>query len=204
MPITFVVSGIILILILFRYIKFKSNFKRALSLCFLILVMTSYFLGGIDSEYYSFNLLSFLSIIIFICSDIIKINTFDFVWILSFVSFYYICASSDSSCLIFYNKTYAILLILFSGVFYLFKLNKGVKVVALISFLICIVSGLIEIDSFGFSVIHFGFCIDIVFCFMIIYFVSAFILSYIFSKRGVYEKKFNNIFSSTSCYFEFN
>lgn len=191
MPISFIISGILLLLILFNVIVFNNYCLYIISALFLVSVMFSYFNSDTLLELIGFNWLSLISVllIVFLFLYKLKLSLLDILPCI-LCSFCYCVALEKNSNLIFnHNVYFNFLLILILSLFFINDYQKQLFY-SMITFLSnLILSTYFEIRNFSYSVINLNYLIDLFYLIVFLDFVSINICKIFIHKEVGYVKK---------------
>ena len=197
MPIVFIVSGLILICMIFRVVSTKSSILNFLIMFILASIVLSYMLPDVILGRIKFDvLLCFALGILFVLLLLTcKFSVWDIVLVLLSAIAFKLLLDNNLNFLVSYNSSLAIGLIVVVSLFYLNSLFKGIQYILLTSLMVLFISTNADLINLNFSVIDLNF----VFHVLIIYF-SIFILfnsiRYFlnYNLRIFYEKKKTNDF----------
>jgi len=192
MPFTFIFFGIVFLVLIFDNSIFHSNKIRLKMILISLFVMISYFYGDLTYCVFSINVFSLIAVTLLFCIFcVMELKILDIIYLFFVSYFFYILVDSNSDFLISYNSYFVFCFIVLSSLLYLFSIKKILTYSLIESSICCVISGLVEIDNFGFSKINFNLSFDII-CFLtLVYFVVLFGFRVLNNQRRCFYVKKN-------------
>lgn len=191
MPITFILSGCILILLFFGFIKFK-RLEINLSLIFLSALI---FIGYISSNdlvfSVSINKFHLVAVLFLVLYFIFNSKLFKISLISVFsAGIYWFILNSDSRFLVSYNSNFYIFFSLLFSIIFINDFSKGVGVIFFNSLTLILIDLKFELDEFSFATLNFNYLFMNLILFLLIAFIYKVCSDYIMKcSRRRYEIK---------------
>jgi hypothetical protein len=195
MPISFILSGIFLLLSFF-YRKNLRNFSIFFCVMFsAFFIMLSYFWGDMYLNDFSLNVFSCMSLFILLFYIFSKkfSSLYDVVFIVFCSLLYYFIISSDTNFLMSYNLHFSYLFIFVFCIVFISSFNRGIGFVTLLSVMMCVFNAIVEIDSCGYyPIIDFRFCVDSIWLYVLTHLIYFYVVSLkkLFWRRFYVKKDF--------------
>lgn len=190
MPLVFILSGVIEIFIISNYLRFKNNFTRILTMLTLFFVMLGYFVGQVTYVNILFNCYHFLALIF--CVILLIKNNLSIVNLISImiISLIYYLLNINSNFLIGYDDKFIRFVFLILSLLLSMNLFKGINFILYLSTCITLISGLQGMNNFMIMQIDLVFVFEMVYIFVITYFIKKLFKVLVDRlKRNYYEKK---------------
>jgi len=207
MPISFILLGILFLLITFGFINLKSEFFRIILIAYLFIFLCGYFISDVNINDYYFNLIHTCLCIIFYLYLFFNSKRKLQIFLLSLIFniLYYVFVSEVLVNEIPSFNIIFSLILLITLTLYIDNFNNSLLLSFSLFGGVAISNCVIEHREFTFATIDFNSIFDYLIIFILLIFIYKICSSYLSKSKLVrcYEKNFNNAFFNVS-YIKFN
>lgn len=196
MPLVFIVAGLILLLMLFKVLNFRSSILNFLLAFILISILLSFILPDIVCEGVKFDILLAISVCLLIVLSVFCVNfsVWDIVLILSVAIFYKMIVDNNLNYLLSYDSNFGFALIVCSSLLYFKTYIKGIMYTCLSSLLILFISTSVDLMNLNFSLIDLNFVFIVIVAYSAIYVIFHSLNFSLSRARRFYVKKSSDCF----------
>lgn len=171
MPIVFIFSGLLILLIIFDYYS-KFGRRDDIVLSFVCLnIMCSYFGGDLFVGRVTFNLFQLIAFALIVIGLAKYLSLRILMLSICSALVYKLCLNVSLNIIVSFDKNFVFGLVLIFSLLYLGRLASGVCFVSVASALISILSAFACFDNFGFLKIDLTFLFELVIMFFLINFI---------------------------------
>lgn len=193
MPIVFVCSGVLNLLLLFDKLNLKNKYKKILYMVFLFLIQISYFSSYVKFDDIYFNFLQCVLFVIMLLFSLYRAKLNFKILIISIFTaciYDYVLNNFFDNVIVYSFSNVCFLLALIIPIF-IYDFYKSLSLLFLNLLFLIVLNVNFEMSKYTFSIVDFDFCFQIILIFLIFKFLNYLFALYFFNSSK-YKRSYKN------------